>query len=150
MKDIKLKFKEKLKVPFEKESKETSSTEAVEFVSYFLGCATMIHIMHLQNSNPSIHEPLGKLYPQIEDTLDSVIEKWQGFSGKLITNYKNYDLSEYEGMSPLTYVEDLLKYAQEDRYKAFPKECTPIHNEIDNLENVLAQTIFLLKFNKPI
>jgi hypothetical protein len=151
---MELKFKNKLKLPLkEMESKKENkfiNSEAIEFVSYFLGCSTMLHIMHLQNSNPAVHKPLGDLYEEVSDIIDSVIEKHQGCKGALLKGYKNYDLSEYEGMSPLKYVQDLKEYLWEDRYKAFDKNDSAIQNEIDNLANALNQCLFHLSFNKPL
>ena len=132
------------------ETNETQGDETVEFVSYFLGCSTMLHIMHMQNSNPAVHEPLGELYGAVTDIIDSIVEKYQGLTGELISGYKNYDLSEYEGMNPLEYVQDLQAYLADDRYEAFDKDCSPIQNEIDDLSNALNKCVFLLKFNKPL
>lgn len=140
----------KLEKKEEQNEQVESASTPIEFISYFLGCSTMLHIMHLQNSNPGVHAPLGKLYVEVQDIIDSITEKWQGEIGQLLTRYKNYDLTEYEGMNPIEYVEDLDEYVEQNRYKCFPKECTPIHNEIDDLANALHQCLFLLKFNKPL
>lgn len=133
-----------------KEVSETKSSECVEFVSYFLGCSTMLHIMHMQNSNPAIHGPLGELYSAVQDSIDSIVEKYQGYSGSLITGYQNYNLAEYEGMNPLTYVEELKAYLEKERYEAFSKDNSPLQNEVDELANSINKCIFLLKFNKPL
>lgn len=119
-----------------------------QFLSYFLHVGNVIRIMHRQNSNPAVHEPLRDLYSEIDTHTDSICEKYQGYKGQLVTGYCNYDLSKVQSQNPLIFVESLKSYL--DTSRSCFGDYSPIQNEVDNLANSINLAIFKLKFNKSL
>ena len=143
MKEIKLKFKEKLKVPSEKEVKEMSMDE---FVSYLMVCRNVLHAMHLKvtgQGSYATHKALNKLYDALPDLIDSIAEAYQGYYGTLL-NLKFETGNEYLSYKPVDYVAEILKHVEHCKKKY--QDNSMILNEIDVLVKELASTHYKLKY----
>jgi len=99
------------------------------------------HLTHLRQPNKSgwQHSALNTLYDDILDQVDSLVESYQGIYGLLeITIPESKSVQD-----PITFVQEMYNCIQRDR-SIFVESW--IHNEIDNLCKLLAQTMYRLKF----
>ena len=133
-----IKFKDKMKNPLEKESKkeEKSKTSVAEFISYLFACRNAIHILHLKTNSYATHKALNQVYEELLSKTDDIAELWQGVIGEHLSGYKDFPVAKYENSDPLTYLTEIRDYIRKDRYNHFPKDNSPIQNELDDLERV--------------
>ncbi len=148
---------EKQPVKLKVEKKETATEETHEaqahsgaagFISYLFTCRNIIHMLHLNRTGPgsfAAHVALNEYYDAVVPIIDSIAETMQGYQGSVLTGYKDFPLAEYENADPATYLREVRDYVREYRYVAFPKDYSPIQNELDNLENLLNGTIYKLE-----
>lgn len=133
------------------EEVEETENNVGEFISFLMSSRTIVHILHLNREGQgsyAAHKALDDYYSGIVDLIDSIAECWQGYSGELIKGYKDFPISIYENSDPLSYLKLVKTYVQLHRYETFPKEYSPIQNEIDNVENLLNKTLYKLQFLK--
>jgi len=132
-----LKFKEKVK--------ETKSTNSVAvFISYLQTCTTVIKRMHWSTTSYSQHKSLDKCFDGLLDIVDSIAEKSSGYLNSHLTDFEDFPAKLHQSKDPHSYLTEVKEYIQKDRYVHFPKEYTPIQNEIDSLVNLIDNTLYLL------
>jgi hypothetical protein len=131
--------------PAEEKKEETCDCEPAAFVSYIFACRNIVHMLHLNTKSFAAHKALDTYYNEVVDIIDSIAEVQQGFQGSVLKGYKDFPLAKYEDYDPVTYLKEVREYVQEYRYKAFPKDYSPIQNELDNLENLLNSTLYKLE-----
>lgn len=127
------------------ESEHKYTGTAAEFVSYIFACRNIVHMLHLNTHSLAAHLALNEYYDRVVPIIDSIAESYQGYIGAVLTGYKDFPLAEYENYDPAKYLREVRDYVQEYRFTSFPKEYTPIQNELDNLENLLNSTIYKLE-----
>lgn len=148
---MKLETTPEFKVKKETKKEESNSSSVGGFISFLMSSRTIVHILHLNREGVgsyASHKALDDYYSGIVDLIDSIAECWQGYSGELIKGYKDFPISIYENSDPLSYLKLVKTYVQLHRYEIFPKEYSPIQNEIDNVENLLNKTLYKLQFLK--
>jgi len=118
---------------------------AAEFVSYIFACRNIVHMLHLNTNSFARHKALDEYYTEVIPIIDSIAEVMQGYQGSVLKGYKDFPLAKYENYDPAVYLKEVRTYVQEYRYKAFPKDYSPIQNELDNLENLLNSTLYKLE-----
>ena len=135
---MEIKFKE----PAIKEVKSNSNVPS--FLSYLMGCRDILKIMHWKTTSYAIHKALDKCQDGLLDITDSIAEKSSGYLGTHLSGFKDFSVSKYENTDPSVYIKEVKNYVQKERYTCFPKDYSPIQNELDNLTNLLDQTLYLL------
>jgi DNA-binding ferritin-like protein len=113
-----------------------------EILSIILHSRTQVHVFHLQTKSFAEHKALGKYYEGIIDIADGLAESWQGKYG--IISYKPVSgLEQYESKEQvLGYFDKILKIVSEKRKDI--KE-SYIQNQIDNVEELIYSTKYLIK-----
>jgi len=118
--------------------------KVTEFISYLFACRTVSHILHLKTNSYATHKALNKFYDELLELTDSIAEKSSGQLGQHLSGWKDFPIAQYENVEPSTYLKEVLKYVQTQRYTAFDKNNTPIQNELDSVENLINETLYLL------
>lgn len=116
-------------------------TDAPTFFSTILQAGVIAHQLHLSSTSYADHKALEKLYKGIPDHADTLIESWQG-KNRLV---KTYPAPEELPMdSARDFVGGLADYITENR--AVIGDETELQNIIDELQALVAQTFFRLKY----
>ena len=114
------------------------------FVSTLLHSATLTHLMHFKSTSYSEHMALGAYYEEIPDLVDRLVESIQGAYETIIEPYPSmFGTGDAE---PLQYMVSLRNYVRD--YRVDMPQDSEIQNEIDNISNLLNQTVYKLKFLK--
>jgi len=140
---IEVKFKEKKEEKVEQQMFSETKNPA-EFISYIMGCRDVIKIMHWKTTSYAQHKALDKASDGLLDIIDSIAEKVSGYTGKHLSGFKDFSVNKYENDDCVKYIQEIKEYIQRDRYVYFSKDYSPIQNELDNLTNLLDQTLYLL------
>jgi hypothetical protein len=127
------------------EKKNTS--KVAEFISYLFACRTISHILHLKTNSFATHKAMNSFYDEILELTDSIAEKSSGMLGAHLSGYKDFPIAQYENANPLTYLKEVLQYVKVQRYIVFDRNNTPIQNELDSVENLINETLYLLSLS---
>jgi hypothetical protein len=106
----------------------------------------ILHTRHLKPTNPGQlgsgweHKVLNKLYENILDITDGIIESYQGKYGLVDIVVPQ---SEYNNI--VAYLEDLVKFV-ESSYSMFPESW--IQNELDTIQKEIYSSLYKLKYLK--
>ena len=108
----------------------------------FLG-RDVAHSVHLNTRSFSKHMALNTFYDEIVELADKFTEAYQGKYGlvgpiTLMSAKKTGNITEF--------LSDQLDEIHAERYKVVDKECTAIHNIIDEIEGLYMSTLYKLKF----
>ena len=117
-------------------------TTAAEFLQTLLHAVTNTHILHWQTKSYAEHQALGTFYDELGDLVDSLAEKMMGKQDITFTFSNNYYEPADTGKEEL---ESLKEYVEETRMQF--EQDSDIQNEIDNIANLINQTLFLLRFH---
>ena len=114
-----------------------------DFVGMLFLARDVAHSAHLNTRSYAKHIALNEFYDGVIDLADKFAEAYQGKYGligpiSLMSAKKTNNVVDFlEGQ-----VDDLM----EMRYKVVDKECTAIHNIIDEIEGLYMSTLYKLKF----
>lgn len=118
--------------------------EYIKLVSYLLHSATQVHVFHLQTNSFSEHSALNTYYDEIVGLTDGLIESFQG-KYDILKGYENYALNDYENNAQVVkYFKALMNTVDELRVSV--KNDSYLQNEIDNVVNLIASTLYKLRF----
>lgn len=115
--------------------------EAAEFVQTLLHAATNVHILHWQTKSYPEHQALGSFYEELPELVDSLAEKIMGKYDLTFSFKDSYYPPAATGKQEL---EALKTYVEEER-REIPQD-SEIQNEVDNIANLINQTLFLLRY----
>jgi hypothetical protein len=115
-----------------------------EFISVLRNSSPQVHIFHNQTKIYSEHQALGGYYDDVLDFIDRITETYTGLYGK-IDGYKAIAYKDYVSLDEtILYFKGLYAYVQTNR-TVFTDSF--IQNIIDELSELLAQTLFRLGLN---
>lgn len=116
-----------------------------EFISVLRNSSPQVHIFHNQTRIYSEHVALGGYYDDVLDLIDRLTETYTALYGE-ITGYKSAPYRDYTSKEDtVTYFKTLYAYVQKNR-NIFEESF--IQNIIDELSELLTQTMFRLGLNK--
>ena len=115
--------------------------EAAEFLLTLLHASTNTHLLHWTTKSYAEHTALGTFYEELPELVDSLAETMMGKFDTTPTFPENYYLPAKTGKEEL---EALKEYVMEARQN-LPQD-SEIQNEVDNIANLINQTLFLLRF----
>jgi len=104
------------------------------------------HRAHLATGSYSQHKALETFYEDMTEAADKLTETWQGQNGKRLKI--GYVHDEPDVMEPEATLTKHFHMVKALRYDAVPKDQTMLHNQIDEIEALFAQTLYKLKFLK--
>ena len=105
----------------------------------------LTHREHLRVTGPGSfakHSALGEFYPAVVELADKLVEAYQGRNGII----KDMPLLENEyGDDIIVVLERQVAWLEANRYKAIPKEDTPLHNLVDEIVVLYLSALYKLK-----
>jgi len=118
---------------------------APELFATLLNSATVAHILHLQADTYSKHKALNKLYDELPELTDDMIEAYQGKYG-IVSNYPAQSVTTPSDC--IEFAQGLRKFVADNRYVALSSQDTELQNITDNIVELLDSTIYKLTFLK--
>lgn len=115
--------------------------ECAEFMLTLLHASTNTHLLHWRSKSYAEHTALGTFYEELPDLVDSLAEKIMGKYDITFSFSKSYYAPAATAKEEL---ESLKDYVAEER-KELPQD-SEIQNEIDNIANLINQTLYMLRF----
>ena len=119
---------------------------AAQFVAVLFLARDLAHRAHLKVSGPGSfaqHSALGDFYSAVIDFADKLTETYQGRTRKLL-DIPLLD-NEFSGDIKASMLAQL-EWLEGNRYKAIPKEDTPLQNLVDEIVLLYLGTIYKLEF----
>lgn len=119
---------------------------AAQFVAVLFLARDLAHRAHLKVSGQGSfakHSALGDFYEAVTDFADKLTETYQGRTRKLL------DIPLLDNEFPGDIKQSMIaqqEWIEENRYKAIPKEDTPLQNLIDEIVLLYLGTIYKLEF----
>ena len=116
-----------------------------EFISVLRNSSPQVHIFHNQTRVYSEHQALGGYYDDVLDIIDRITETYTALYGEIM-DYKSAPYINYTDKEQvITYFKTLYAYVQKERM-VFKESF--IQNIIDELSELIAQTVYRLNLNQ--
>lgn len=117
--------------------------KCADFVGMLFLARDVAHSVHLNTRSFSKHMALNTFYDEIVDLADKFSEAYQGKYGligpiSLLSAKKTGNIIEF--------LEDQVDEIEKVRYDVVDKECTALHNIIDEIVGLYYSTLYKLKF----
>ena len=117
--------------------------KCADFVGMLFLARDVTHSVHLNTRSYAKHKALQKFYDGVIDLADTFAEAYQGKYG-LIGPISLHSAKKTTNV--VEFLEDQLEEIHSVRYKVVDKDCTAIHNIIDEIEGLYMSTLYKLKF----
>ncbi len=114
-----------------------------DFVGMLFLARDVAHSVHLNTRSFAKHSALNTFYDEIVDLADKFTEAYQGKYGlvgpiSLMSAKKTSNITEF--------LEDQMNEIEDVRYDVVDKDCTPLHNIIDEIVGLYLSTLYKLKY----
>ena len=118
----------------------------VEFLSTLNSAKQQTIFWHNQTTNYSEHKALNGFYDEILERLDGLVESVAGIYGRP-QGYSVIEPTDWTSTDDtIAYFQSLYKYVETERRNIYEESW--IQNQIDNISELIAQTIYLLTLRK--
>jgi hypothetical protein len=118
----------------------------VEFLSTLNSAKQQTIFWHNQTTNYSEHKALNGFYDEILERLDGLVESVAGIYGRP-QGYSVVEPTDWISTDDtIAYFQNLYKYVETERHNIYQESW--IQNQIDNISELIAQTIYLLTLRK--
>jgi hypothetical protein len=117
--------------------------KACDFVGMLFLARDVTHSVHLNTRSFSKHMALQGFYEEIVELADNFADAYQGKHGlmgpiALMSAKKTTNVVEF--------LQDQMDEIEAERYKIVDKDCTPLHNIIDEIIALYLSTLYKLRF----
>lgn len=117
--------------------------KASDFVGMLFLARDVAHSVHLNTRSFAKHMALQGFYEEIVGLADGFAEAYQGKYGlmgpiSLMSAKKTTNIVEF--------LQDQMGEIEAERYKIVDKDCTPLHNIIDEILALYLSTLYKLRF----
>ena len=117
--------------------------KAADFVGMLFLARDVAHSVHLNTRSFAKHMALQGFYEEIVGLADSFAEAYQGKHGlmgpvALMSAKKTTNIVEF--------LQDQMDEIEAERYKVVDKDCTALHNIIDEIVALYLSTLYKLRF----
>jgi hypothetical protein len=117
--------------------------KACDFVGMLFLARDVAHSVHLNTRSFAKHKALRHFYNDIVDFADKFAEAYQGKYGlmgpiSLMSAKKTTNIVEF--------LQDQMDEIEAERYKVVDKDCTALHNIIDEILALYLSTLYKLRF----
>lgn len=117
--------------------------KASDFVGMLFLARDVAHSVHLNTRSFAKHMALQGFYEEIVGLADSFAEAYQGKYGlmgpiSLMSAKKTGNIVEF--------LQDQMDEIEAERFKIVDKDCTPLHNIIDEIVALYLSTLYKLRF----
>lgn len=116
---------------------------AADFVGMLFLGRDVAHSVHLNTRSYAKHVALNTFYDEVIDLADKFAEAYQGKYG--LIGPISLQSAKKQG-NIVEFLEDQLDEIHSARYKVVDKDCTAIHNIIDEIEGLYMSTLYKLRF----
>ena len=118
----------------------------VQFLSTLNSAKLQSIFWHNQVDVYSTHKTLNNFYDEILELLDGLVESVAGIYGRP-KGYEAHDFTDWTSTEDtIKYFQALYKYVQTERKNQYQESW--VQNQIDEIAQLIAQTIYLLTLNK--
>lgn len=117
--------------------------KAADFVGLLFLGRDVAHSVHLNTRSFAKHMALQAFYEGIVDLADKFAEAYQGKYG-LIGGITLQSAKKTANI--VEFLQDQMDEIEANRYKVVDKECTPLHNIIDEIVGLYLSTLYKLRF----
>ena len=115
-----------------------------QFISTLFASRTQAHIFHLQTPSFAAHKALNEFYDEIVDTIDGLVESYQGKYG-IVKGYGNVALQEYQSCDGIIlYFTTLVNFIEKSR--SMICQDSFIQNQVDELVALIYSLLYKLRF----
>ena len=114
-----------------------------EFMGELFLARDVAHSVHLNTRSFSKHSALNTFYDEIVELADKYAEAYQGRHGMI--GPISLKSARKDG-AILAFLEDSMKYIEDNRYKVCDKADSALQNIIDEIVGLYLSTIYKLKF----
>jgi hypothetical protein len=115
-----------------------------QFISTLMSARTQAHVFHLQTPSFAAHKALNEFYDEIVDTIDGLVESYQGKYG-IVQGYGNVALQEYQSCDGIIlYFTTLVNFLEKSR--SMIAQDSYIQNQIDELVALIYSLLYKLCF----
>ena len=116
---------------------------AADFVGTLFLARDVAHSVHLNTRSYAKHKALNEFYDNIVDLADKFAEAYQGKYGligpiSLMSAKKTSNIVDF--------LQDQADEIEKVRYTVVDKDCTPLHNIIDEIVGQYLSTLYKLRF----
>lgn len=117
--------------------------KASDFVGMLFLARDVAHSVHLNTRSFAKHMALQGFYEEVVGLADSFAEAYQGKHGlmgpiSLMSAKKTTNIVEF--------LQDQMEEIEAERFKIVDKNCTPLHNIIDEIVALYLSTLYKLRF----
>ena len=117
--------------------------KAADFVGLLFLGRDVAHSVHMNTRSYAKHVALQGFYEGIVDLADSFAEAYQGKYG-LIGGISLQSAKKTANI--VEFLQDQLDEIEANRYKVVDKDCTALHNVIDEIVSLYLSTLYKLRF----
>lgn len=131
--------------------KLTKNIPTIDLISCLFTATAQIHIFHLQvvgEGSYATHNALNKLYDDIPDYIDGLVETIQGKKQAILKGYKLGVVEDFKSSSQVIEYNNKLISELNTYRSQLPFEWDNIDNQIQTLIDLLESTNYKLKFLK--
>ena len=115
-----------------------------QFISTLMSARTQAHVFHLQTPSFAAHKALNEFYDEIVDTIDGLVESYQGKYG-IVKGYGNVALQEYQSCDGIIlYFTTLVNFIEKSR--SMICQDSFIQNRVDELVALIYSLLYKLRF----
>jgi hypothetical protein len=117
--------------------------KAADFVGMLFLARDVAHSVHLNTRSFSKHMALNTFYDEVIELADKFAEAYQGrytLIGPITLH------SAKKTTNVVEFLQDQLDEIHTKRYDVVEKECTALHNIIDEIEGLYMSTLYKLRF----
>jgi hypothetical protein len=117
--------------------------KAADFVGLLFLGRDVAHSVHLNTRSYAKHVALQGFYEEIVELADSFAEAYQGKYG-LIGGITLQSAKKTANI--VEFLQDQMDEIEANRYKVVDKDCTALHNIIDEIVGLYLSTLYKLRF----
>lgn len=117
--------------------------KCADFVGLLFLGRDVAHSVHLNTRSYAKHVALQAFYEEIVELADSFAEAYQGKYG-LIGGITLQSAKKTANI--VEFLQDQLDEIEANRYKVVDKDCTALHNIIDEIVSLYLSTLYKLRF----
>jgi DNA-binding ferritin-like protein len=117
--------------------------KAADFVGLLFLGRDVAHSVHLNTRSFAKHKALQRFYENVVDLADDFAEAYQGKYG-LIGGITLQSAKKTANI--VEFLQEQMDEIEANRYKVVDKDCTAIHNIIDEIVGLYLSTLYKLRF----
>jgi hypothetical protein len=125
---------------------DTPADKFSDFVSYLKGAFDQSVVWHHQTNVYSMHKALNSFYDGLLDKVDGLVESVSGVYGRPMGYVIAQPVDYMNPEQVMAYFQGCYAYVQSERNNIYQE--TWIQNQVDEVAQLFAETLYLLSLNK--